>query len=198
MTTRRITAAELMAKLNADPKFVEQQAKEEEARDKRDIEYRRAEAPLVDELHAAGFPVKSAWDLVNTRGSYPKALPILLAHLQRAYPPAVREGIARAMAVREARFAWDVLTRLYRNDQDDRSKDGLAVAIAASANDDVVAELIELARDESQGPSRVLLLGALERSADPQARAALEDLNTDPDLTKEIQIILRRRKRAKR
>jgi hypothetical protein len=41
-------------------------------------------------------------------------------------------------------------------------------------------------------------LSALERSADPRARAALMDLGTDPDLTKEIQVILRRLKRAKR
>ena len=41
---------------------------------------------------------------------------------------------------------------------------------------------------------------ALERSADPRTRAALMDLGTDPDLdlTKEIQVILRRLKRAKR
>jgi len=195
MTKKKITAAELMAKLNADPEFVAKRASEEEERLKREAEYRRAEAPLVDELQAAGYQVQSAWDLVNTPGSYPPAVPILLAHLPRPYPAAVREGIARALAVREASCGWDVLTRLYRNEHEVRVKDGLAVAIAAASNDELITDVIALARDTSQGPSRLLLLGALERSADPRARAALMDLGTDPDLTKEIQVILRRLKR---
>lgn len=198
MTKKKITAAELMAKLNADPEFVAKRAREEEERLKREAEYRRAEAPLVDELRAAGYQVQSAWDLVNTPGSYPNAVPILLAHLSRPYPAAVREGIARALAVRDASCGWEVLTRLYRDEHQVRAKDGLAVAIAAAANDELIGDVIALARDTSQGPSRLLLLGALERSADPRARAALLDLGTDPDLTKEIQVILKRLKRTKR
>ena len=195
---KKVTAAELMAKLNADPEFVAKRAREEEERQKRAAEWRRAEAPLVEELRAAGYAVESAWDLVNTTAPYPTALPILLDHLQRPYPAAVREGIARALAVRGASFGWDVLTRLYRNEGEVRAKDGLAVAIAAAANDELIGDVIALARDKSQGPSRLLLLGALERSANPRARAALMDLGTDPELKKEIQIILRRLRRAKR
>jgi hypothetical protein len=142
--------------------------------------------------------VQSAWDLVNTPGSYPKAVPILLAHLPRPYPAAVREGIARALAVREASCGWEVLTRLYPDEHEVRAKDGLAVAIAAAANDELIGDVIALARDTSQGPSRLLLLSAIERSTDPRARAALMDLGTDLDLTEEIQVILRRLKRAKR
>jgi hypothetical protein len=58
--------------------------------------------------------------------------------------------------------------------------------------------VIALARDKAQGPSRLLLLRALERSTDPRARASLADLGTDPDLSEEIQVILRRLERAKR
>ena len=87
----------------------------------------------------------------------PSALPILLEHLQRPYPAAVREGIARALAVRKASFAWGVLTHLYRSEQEVRVKDGLAVAICAVANAEVIDDLIALARDTRQGPSRLLL-----------------------------------------
>lgn len=199
MTKKKITAAELMAKLNADPEFVAKRSREEEERRKREAEYRLAEAPLVDELRAAGFQVQSVWDLVNTPASYPKAVPILLAHLPRPYPPAVREGIARALAVRETKApGWNVLTRLYIDEPEARVRGGLAAAIAATADDEVIGDVIALARDTRHGTSRVLLLTALERSADPRARAALMDLSTDPELTKEIQVILRRLKRAKR
>jgi hypothetical protein len=195
--TKKVTAGELMARLKADPEFAAKRAKEEAERQQRAAEWRHAEAPLVDELRGAGYTVESAWDLVNTPGSYPKAVPILLAHLPRPYPGPVREGIARALAVPEAKVGWSVLTRLYRDEQDKRAKDGLAVAIAAASDDDVIGDVITLARDTRHGPSRLLLLSALERSADPRARATLMDLGTDPELKKEIQVILRRLRRAK-
>jgi hypothetical protein len=198
MTKKQVSADDLMAKLEADPEFVAKGAREEEERQKRAAEWRRAEAPLIEELRAAGYAVESAWDLVNTAAPYPRALPILLGHLSRPYPGPVREGIARALAVPEAKFGWDVLTRLYRDEQDKRAKDGLAVAIAAASDDEVISDVIALARDTRHGPSRLLLLSALERSADPRARATLMELGTDPDLKKEIQVILRRLNRAKR
>ena len=193
-----MTAAEVMAKLNADPEFVARRAKQEEELQRREAEFRRAETPLVEELRAAGFPVESAWDFVNTSDSYPKALPILLKHLPRPYPGRVREGIARALAVPEAKFGWDVLTRLYRDENDRWVKGGLAVAIANTSDDEVIGEVIALARDRQHGSSRLLLLSALERSGDRRARATLMELGTDPDLMKEIPIILRRLNRKKR
>lgn len=198
MTRSKVTAAELMAKLSADPKYVSDRQREEEDRQKRAAEWRRAEAPLVDELRSAGIRVESVWDLVNTPGSYPAAVPILLDHLPRQYPAAVREGIARALAVPEAKVGWELLVQLYRDELEARAKDGLAEAIAAVADDDVIGEVVALARDVRHGPSRLLLLSALERSSDPRARTALMDLGTDPELRKEIRVILHRLKRAKR
>lgn len=165
-----------------------------------EAEFARAEAPLVEELNAAGFAVESAWDLVNTSEPYPDALPILVDHVQRPYPGKVREGIARALAVPDSRFAWDILTRLYRAEPDNLdAKHGLAVALAVVADSEVIDEVIALLRDKRHGTSRGLLLGALDRSKDPRATAALMELGDDPVLAKEIQIILRRRlKRRKR
>lgn len=113
--------------------------------------WRRAETPLAQELRAAGLAVESAWDLVNTSAPCPAALPVLLIHLSRPYPDRVREGIARALAVRDARFAWETLVRLYRDEPAGTdAKDGLAVALAAVSDDEVVA----LARDAVHGDSR--------------------------------------------
>jgi hypothetical protein len=197
-----MTAAEHEAWLKETGQYdamVARQRQQEEERLKREAEYRLAEAPLVSELRAAGFQVQSAWDLVNTPGSYPKAVPILLAHLPRPYPAAVREGIARALAVPDTRApGWNLLTRLYIDEPEPRVRGGLAAAIAAAADDEVIGDVIALVRDARHGSSRVLLLSALQRSADPRALAALMDLGNDPDLIKEIQVILRRLKRAKR
>lgn len=187
-----ITAAELIAMLRSDPEFVARQEHDEAERQKRVAEWRRAEAPLVQELRAAGYAVESAWDLVNTSSSYTGALPILLKHLGRPYPARVREGIARALAVPEARFAWDRLLELYRHEETRDAKDGLAVALSVVASDDVIDALLDLVRDSRHGGSRLLLLDALERSSDPRARAALLDLAADPELGQEIQRMLRK------
>lgn len=166
-------------------------------------EWRKAEQPLIEDLHAVGFDVESVWDLFNRKQvwnkkehirPYIEALPILLQHLGRDYPPAVREGIARAMAVPQSRFAWNDLVLFYRNEEAGRAKDGLAVAIAATADPGVLDELIALAKDREHGSSRLLLLSVLARSPDPKARTALMELGVDPDLTLEIQAIFKRQR----
>jgi hypothetical protein len=193
-----VSAMDLMAKLNADPDFVAKREGGEAKRQARAAEWTRAEAPLVDELNAAGFSIGSAWDLVNMSESYSDALPILVDHLERPYPSRVREGIARALAVPQSKFAWDKLTRLYRDERDNDAKDGLAVAISVAADETVIEDVIALARDTKHGSSRVLLLSALERFEDPGAKAALMELGTDPELEREIQVILRRLERGRR
>ena len=172
-----------MAELEADPEYVARQHQREAELQRKAATWRQAEAPLVEELRAAGCEVESAWDLVNTSTPYPAALPILLEHLDRSYPDRVREGIARALAVRDAKFAWEPLTRLYREElTGSNTKNGLAVALAAISHDDVVDDLISLARDVAHGGSRILLLHGLRRSGAPQARAALARFSEDPVL----------------
>lgn len=188
-----IPADQLRAELASDPDYAAQQERADvELRRKRAV-LREAEAPLVAELQDAGIDVESAWDLVNSSTPYPEALPILLKHLARQYPDRVREGIARALAVRDAEFAWEPLARLYRQETaGSDAKDGLAVALAAASDDAVIDDLISLARDSAHGESRLLLLRALKRSRSPLARAALEEFTEDPALAEEARRLLGR------
>lgn len=199
MKSKKQTAAEFMAELERDPTFRAQRKEREEAFRRKTEELRQAEAPLVQALAEVGLDVKSVWDLVNrpTR-HYPAAVPVLLDHLQQPYPDAIRDGIARALTVADARSHWDTLTKLYREEQGRRTKDGLAVAIGGIATDEVLEDVIELVKDTRHGQSRVLLLLALERSKDPRAQQALMELGTDPELQKEIQLIFKRKKRSSR
>jgi hypothetical protein len=73
-------------------------------------------------------------------------------------------------------------------------KDAIAAALAVASDDEVIGDVIALASDVRHGSSRLLLLSALERSEDPRARAALVDLASDPELTKEVRAIRRRLK----
>jgi aminopeptidase N len=187
--TRRKTASELMAEHEADPEYVAERQRREQERRRKLAELREAEAPLIEDLRRVGIDVDSAWDLVNRSTPYPSALPILVAHLERGYPPRVREGIARALAVRDARFAWGTLVRLYREEEAGTdAKAGLAVALAAAADGDVLDEVIALARDSRHGQSRVLLLAALRRL---RAQAALQELADDPVMGQEARRLLR-------
>jgi len=198
MAKRResVTGAEFEAKLKAEGKWdsymARKKAQEEETR-RLEREYARAEAPLVEALHAAGVPVASAWDLVNTPNHFEDSLPVLLEFLKKPNLDSVREGIARALAVPTARFAWSELLELYRQEEMPQTKSGIAVALSNICDDDQLDQLIALARDPKHGESRILLLWALEKSKHPSARIALKELAGDPVLKKEIRLIEGRR-----
>jgi len=193
------STAEFIARLEADPRYIEMRRQQDARRAALRAEYDRAQVPLVAALKSIGCEVKSVWDLVNGPNCYGHALPVLLEHLVRPYPPAIREGIARALAVKETRLlAWPLLVRLFQSETEKRVKDGLAVALCVSADDSVIDELIALASDPGHGTTRVLLLDALDRSRDPRASAALERLQSDPDLVKEMKVLMAKRSRRKR
>lgn len=165
---------------------------------------RDEEVSIVAELRSVGVDVKSVWDLVNTRKSYTKAIPVLLRRLLLPYSDRTREGIARSLAVPDPRVrqAWATLADEYRKvpigsdavasserrEQRRGVKDGLACALSVAVTKETLPELIELAKDRAQGESRLLLLSALRKreSTNALAKRALDKLADDPDLSKEI------------
>ena len=196
MTRRKaMTAHEFLGRWPEppDPAVRARLAREEEERRRRELEYKRAEEPLLAELRSVGWEVGSVWDLVNIDVAYPQAHPVLARHLVRPYPPVIRDGIARALAVRSALFAWDVVREQYLTERDESVRQGLAAALAAMVDRAHLDDLLVLLRDRRHGTSRVILLRGLQRLRDPRARAALEELADDPDLQKQIGIILHRR-----
>jgi hypothetical protein len=102
-----ISAAEFLAQLHSDPEWVRQN-EEREARHKAKVaqlqhELEPEEGPLVAELAEKGYRVSSVWELVNTKTSYPTAIAVLTKYLPRSQHPVLRNGIARALTVPEAR-----------------------------------------------------------------------------------------------
>ncbi|NGO51586.1 hypothetical protein [Allomesorhizobium camelthorni] len=176
----------------------------EQERMERAARLRIEEEPILADLRGVGRDVNSVWDLANSSSPYPQAIPILLKHLLRCYSDRTREGIARALAVPEMEVheAWPVLVEEYRkapmgkgilgpgDTKEYRSgaKDGLACALSVAATDATLPELIALAKDCAHGESRVLLLSALKkrRNTSQLAKQAIENLASDPELTKEI------------
>ena len=185
--TETMTAAEMMARLAADPVYQAKRAEKTARLKAMSARLNEEAAPLLKDLEAAGFRVASVWDLVNTSNPYPAAIPILLAHLPRPYADRTRDGIARALAVPAAAHAWPTLLAQYRAAKNDSEvKSGLAAALAATATNNNIEELIGVVRDSSNGSSRVLLLSRLRNSSSKAATRALAELRNDPDLRKEI------------
>jgi hypothetical protein len=108
---RPITAKEHSDSLARDPKIQAMRAAQERSQAERMAFLDADEKPLVKALTAAGWPEgvrqcgssRSVWDLVNTPIAYPHLLETLADHVVRPYHLTTREGIARALAVKEAR-----------------------------------------------------------------------------------------------
>lgn len=187
-----ISAGELMDQLKADPEWVARAQDRERHRIVLEAEIRREEASLVDDLARRGISVSSVWDLVNSRDRYPAAIPVLLSHLSRTYRVEIKEGIARALGVKDARAdAWEPILRMLDRETEPRVRDGLFVAISGMAGPTDVPKLISLLSERALGPSRIFLVRNLMRSKRSEARAALIAMEDDPDLTNEIRSRLR-------
>lgn len=196
---KRKTAQQLIAELEADPEWVRGRELRDRAHRERVDELRRAERPIVEDLRRCGAAVDSVGDLVQEEAPYAALLPVLLAHLDKPYPHPVRESIARALAVPEARSFWDQLVVRFESEPEaavSQVKWALHLAIAAAADVSVLPALIRLAVDRKHGRNRAMFALALGNMAfgklrDPLARAALNELRGDPDIGVDVRKVMR-------
>jgi hypothetical protein len=110
--------------------------------------------------------VDSVWDLVNATRPYAAAIPVLTAHLQRVRHAVLREGIARALTVPEARGegARVMLSELQRpiGESPHPVRWALANALAVAGDGSVVNEIKALAVDDRYADVRERLTRAVE------------------------------------
>lgn len=57
---------------------------------------------VVNELQAVGIKVDGVFDLVNSRRSYKEAIPVLVKLMSSIEDARIKEGVVRALAVKEA------------------------------------------------------------------------------------------------
>lgn len=188
-----ITAAELAAQLADDQEFKAAAAERDRELRARAAKWRDAERPIIEELSLAGIQVESVWDLVNTSEPYPAALPVLLDHLEKGgYPDRVMEGLGRALAVKPAVSYWNRLKITYLAAEGPEAREGIAVALAASATEAHIDDLIQLLSVEERGPSRIFFLRPLRELGGERGRRVLEPLTSDPTLGPEATVLLGR------
>ncbi len=188
----KLTADEFARlKLTDDEKIRLREINRERARQSAEqaVQLRAEEKPIVADLRAIGCNVTSVWSSVKTSDRYSDAIPVLLKHLLLSYSDRTRGAVARALAAPAAKDAWPVLVEQYCKAPHGiglSAKSGLAAALAETVTDKVIGELIALAKDRSHGSSRLLLLKGLRKSKAAAAKKALEELASDPELSKEI------------
>ncbi|AZB25147.1 MULTISPECIES: hypothetical protein [Bacteroidota] len=85
---------------------------------------------LLQEIELKGVKASNIWDLVNTRSPYPEVIDILTAHLTKDYHNKNKEGIIRALGVREAGVGVaQLLLRAYCDTNDKGVKDAILLSI---------------------------------------------------------------------
>ncbi len=165
------SAAEFMAELQADPEWV-QRRQEQQSRHAARVAHLKAElepeqAPLLADLADAGLKINSVWDLVNSSECYSNAIPVLCKHLRLVHHPVLREGIARALTVPEARgvAGCEILEELKReNDMSASSvRWALANALTVMADETMTVEIKLLLGDFRYADVHERLEAALER-----------------------------------
>jgi hypothetical protein len=109
------------------------------------------------------------------------------AGLCRGFDPRIREGIARALSVPEARSpaAWPIVHTQFLQERDPSTlgpKWALANALSVIAEESRVDELIELVRDRKHGENRAILVACFPRLADERLVPVLEELTQDPEI----------------
>ena len=144
-------------------------------------------ARVIRALQEAGIPAQSVWDLVNSKGAYENAVPVLMELLPLVQDPKVKEGIVRALTVPEARkIATAPLVVEMRASRGYGSLGwaiGNALSVVVTPDDDALEELAALIRDETLGSTRQMLADALVRTKDPRAVDVLLEVLPQKDMT---------------
>lgn len=189
---RPISAKDLMAELENDQEYQRKNAAFDAEMQAREAVLRTAEQPIVAALRGVGSQVDSVWDLVNTSEPYPLALPVLVEHLEiGGYPDRVMESLGRAMAVKPAVVYWSRLKALYLAPRSPGEEDGVAVALAATATEAQVDDLIAFLSLSERGESRIYFLRPILRVGGRRGREVVSSLRSDSVFGKEARALLR-------
>ena len=145
------------------------------------------DARVAEALRFVGVHVNSVYDLVNSGESYSAAVPVLIKMLAEVKNPRIKEGIARALSVKEATSVVPDLIQSFQawipsTDDDASAKWAVGNAIAVAATDRHTDAIIALMSDPSHDLARFMLPLGLAKAKQHRAeaiRALLDALDDD-------------------
>lgn len=181
-SNKSITAAELQEQLQQDEEYQKWLKEKDEVGQMLDLAYEQDEKPLIDALIKAGLNVTSSWDLVNTKSSYKSAIPTLVEHLSKPYHIKNKEGIVRALAVKEAKgIACRAIIDEYHKAPKDNSnyRWTFGNTMAVIITDEDIEEIIEIVSNPENGTSRQMFVSALGKTKSERSEETLIGLLED-------------------
>lgn len=141
---------------------------------------------LFLELKGLGLEVCSIWDLVNMKGPYPEGcVDLLLKYLPNNYHDRNKEGIVRALTVKEARGKMgSLLIEEYEKTPKENSNLRWVIgnAIATTMTQRELDWVYSTVTDKSNGSSRSMMVLALGRVKTGKSESILIDLLDDGDV----------------
>ena len=166
------------------PKKTEEEVSElEYVRELLDSKLKEEIFPLSTELNKY-LSINDIWDLVNTSQNYKDAIPTLINHLSKPYHPRNKEGIVRALAVKEAKgMACKSIIEEYHKAPKDNSgyRWAFGNTMAVTMTEEYIDDVIAIVRDESNGESRHMFVAALGNTKSPRVKATLQELLNESD-----------------
>lgn len=140
-----MTAAELMARLQADPEYQQRMAQKDQALQERIEANRKAFKPCLEELHRLGFAGESLEAIVKTYSPLPgPAVKVLLSFLGTLTDPRHIESVVRALGAAAAPFDGRPLARCFESTDDEALKWAIANTIALARPHSIEDWLSEL------------------------------------------------------
>jgi HEAT repeat protein len=144
---------------------------------------RNEDAQVAEALRRLGYDVDSVYDLVNMKSRYKDAIPVLVHYLGLVTDHGVKEGIVRALSVKEARgIAAEPLLSAFKDagDGDVLLKWAIGNALSIVADESVHGDLVRLVQDRTHGKAREMLTVALGNIKEvPEVVQVLIDLLDD-------------------
>lgn len=152
-------------------------------------EHLAGEEPILVELAAAGYAVRSLSDLRESGRRYRDAVPVLLRWLPRVSDPRVKEQVVRALSVPWAKpAASKPMIEEFRKTDASMDPTGMGLrwaignAVEVLANDAIFDEMAAVAQNRLYGKSRQMIVLGLSKSKRPEAVRILLGLIDDPDV----------------
>jgi HEAT repeat protein len=144
---------------------------------------------IIDRVREKGIAISSVWDLVHTRDKYTEVIPDLIATLPEVNELAIREGIIRALTIKEAApaAAKPLIEEFYRLLGDETSHGSttrwaIANALTVVARGDSVDAVLKLIALPSSGSARQMLALTLGKLKDRRAVPVLIELLNDEQI----------------
>lgn len=160
---------------------------------------------VTAELQKVGIRINGVYDLVNSRRSYKEAIPVLVKLLPSIKDDRIKEGVVRALAVKEA-VGGDVSRAMIREFEGispspppsmQALKWAIANTLSVVARDPVFEEIAALVRDKRHGKAREMLAVALGNMKDSRVIDVLVKLLNDDEVAGHALMALGKLKAAK-